>query len=417
VNLNNPARLLIGPFATRKCFLTIIFFLVVKIIAGQAPVTVNWTWMKGADKTNDSGYYGQLGHAADTNNPRSRSGALTWTDTKGITWLYGGHTYIKIQRHIEGILLNDFWTYNPTSNEWTWLGGLDRPDKNIPVVYGMQGVPSSFNTPGARANCFTWIPGDGKFWFYDPAATEIWNYNPLTSEWTWVKGKNSSPDPSYGKKGVPASTNSPGTRNGPGCWKDKSGLIWVMSGAFGDDMWTYDHLSNNWTWMKGDTGIVFPRYGTFRTEDFTNTPGGGVGGYTWTDIYGDFWVYLGIANALWKFNFETKNWAWMKGSGQGFDEPNYGSKGIEDKFNNPGERGGGMTWVDQQNNLWLMGGDKYHETLDELWRFNTTTLSWTWVRGADEPTSYGIKGVASPQTFPHDVPAHRHGLITGVTSG
>jgi hypothetical protein len=261
-------------------------------------------------------------------------------------------------------------------------------------------VAAPGNNPGPRNECFCWTTGDGKFWFYDKGINEIWNYDPVIAQWTWIKGKYTYPDPSYGIKGVPASTNTPGALRNRSCWKDKTGNIWIFGDqSNGDVLWMFDRTTHNWTWMKGDTGLVSPRNGTYRTEDSSNTPGSLSEAFTWTDNNGDFWGMGGNLNDVWKFNFDTKNWVWMKETGTGYPESSYGIQGLEDEANSPGERWNGVTWVDQYNNLWLMGGTAYHTTLDELWRFNTTTLKWAWVRG-NESTSYGIMGVTSPANMP-----------------
>ena len=165
--------------------------MMVSILRAQGTITGSWTWVKGSEQVNDSGSYGQLGQPSATNYPRSRSGALTWTDSEGITWMFGGSTFCEFR--CGPLTLGDLWTYDPSSNNWTWIAGPENPDQNIAAVYGNQGIPSQGNNPGSRTGCFTWIPGDGKFWFYDPSASEIWNYNPSTSEWTWMNGKPSPP--------------------------------------------------------------------------------------------------------------------------------------------------------------------------------------------------------------------------------
>jgi hypothetical protein len=173
----------------------------------------------------------------------------------------------------------------------------------------------------------------------------------------------------------------------------------------------YDLPSGNWIWMKGDSDLVTqPSYGTFRVEDPANTPGSRTGAYTWTDTSGNFWLQGGSTYSqggqtladLWKFNYKSKNWVWMKGTGDGnnFPETVYGTQGIEDELNQPGERFNGVTWVAAQNNLWLMGGLAFHSTLNELWRFNTSTLNWAWVKGSSDYYSYGTMGVTSPSNIP-----------------
>jgi hypothetical protein len=82
-----------------------------------------WTSVGGSTGTNVRGAYGTLGTAAPGNAPGSRSAPVSWTDSAGNLWLFGGYGYDSA-----GNLgnLNDLWEFNPTSSEWTWIGGRAR---------------------------------------------------------------------------------------------------------------------------------------------------------------------------------------------------------------------------------------------------------------------------------------------------
>lgn len=60
--------------------------------------------------------------------------------------------------------LNDLWRYNPSTEQWTWMGGthLTQPYG----VYGTQGVASPSNTPGSRVLAVSWVGVDGSFWLF-----------------------------------------------------------------------------------------------------------------------------------------------------------------------------------------------------------------------------------------------------------
>jgi hypothetical protein len=49
-----------------------------------------WAWMGGSNTTGSVGVYGTLGTPAAGNVPGSRYGAMTWTDSSGHFWLFGG---------------------------------------------------------------------------------------------------------------------------------------------------------------------------------------------------------------------------------------------------------------------------------------------------------------------------------------
>ena len=107
------------------------------------------------------GTYGVLGQPATGNIPGSRWSAATWTDANGNLWLFGGQGYDASDP--EGIL-NDLWEFNPSTNQWAWMGGsstlncADVPQKycHQPGVYGTMGDPAAANIPGSRMLSFSW---------------------------------------------------------------------------------------------------------------------------------------------------------------------------------------------------------------------------------------------------------------------
>jgi hypothetical protein len=53
----------------------------------------NWTWMSGANVVNQSGVYGTKGTAAASNVPGARDSSVSWLDSSGNLWLFGGLGY------------------------------------------------------------------------------------------------------------------------------------------------------------------------------------------------------------------------------------------------------------------------------------------------------------------------------------
>ena len=71
-----------------------------------------WVWM-GGNNTDDSaqpGIYGALGVAAATNAPGQRSSAISWTDSSGNFWLFGG---LGVDSKGNAGYLNDLWRIQP----------------------------------------------------------------------------------------------------------------------------------------------------------------------------------------------------------------------------------------------------------------------------------------------------------------
>jgi hypothetical protein len=197
-----------------------------------APSTGEWTWMGGSNSADQSGIYGTLGVPAVGNVPGAREAAVSWTDSSGNFWLFGGAG--------NNSSFNDLWKYAPATGEWTWIGGSN--SGNQPGVYGTLGVPAANNTPGARASSVAWTDPSGDVGLfggggYDATGTngalnDLWKYTPSTGEWTWMSGSNSAGyfGGVYGTLGVPAAANVPGSRDSAVSWTDSSGDLWLFGG-------------------------------------------------------------------------------------------------------------------------------------------------------------------------------------------
>ena len=202
-----------------------------------SPSTKEWTWVSGSDTINAGGVYGTLGVASASNVPGARGSggcgaALSWTDSSGNFWLFGGCG-------TNGIL-NDLWEFNPTTKEWTWVSGSDTA--NAVGVYGTQGVASANNVPGARGYSVSWKDNSGNLWLYGGEGngatsntsydlSDLWEFNPSTKEWTWVNGSNAGGVlPVYGTQGTASASNTPGGRDSAVGWADSSGNLWLFGG-------------------------------------------------------------------------------------------------------------------------------------------------------------------------------------------
>ncbi len=363
------------------------------------PATLEWTWVSGKELTPDSsgsafGSYGTKGVSSPTNVPGARDYAASWLDTQGNLWLFGGGGYAS-PGFIGG--LNDLWKFDRTTLEWTWISGSDQTDQV--GIYGTKGVPDPSNVPGARAYPIRWTDANGKFWLFGGSSpingisclSDLWMFDPVTLEWTWMSGSDQLGQPAvYGTKGVPSSSNDPGSRYAGVTWVDPQGKLWLFGGmglnaatdpvGFGD-LWKYDPATSEWTWVSGaDVPNELPVYGTMGTPGASNTPGSRNRGVSWTDSLGKFWLYGGGSTTdgpvsdLWKFDPATLEWAWMSGSNVPWSGCHYGTKGVIDPANLPGVRYGAISWIDAQDQLWLFGGNGYNEMgyegrLNDLWRF------------------------------------------------
>ena len=133
-----------------------------------------WIWVSGDKIINQSGVYTG---AASANKPGARWGSVSWIDSSGILWLFGGSGYDSVVN--ENGYLDDLWKFDGAN--WTWVSG----DKIINQS-GVYGNATSWNKPGSRAGSISWIDKSGNLWFfgglgYDSAGhlgdlNDLWQY-------------------------------------------------------------------------------------------------------------------------------------------------------------------------------------------------------------------------------------------------
>jgi N-acetylneuraminic acid mutarotase len=378
-----------------------------------------WTWEGGSSVGGLSAIaiYGTEGTAAPGNVPGERHDAVSCADKSGNLWLFGG-----LGKDSSGAWgnLNDLWNFNPTTREWTWVSGAS----TVPYhpssgpagefgqlgVYGTQGIPAASNVPGGRDAAVCWTDSSGNFWLFGGYGfdstgmygflNDLWEFNPTTSEWTWVSGSSTMPlDPStgeirqqgvYGTQGIPAASNVPGGRDAAVGWTDGSGNLWLFGGRFAstsfkaiyalNDLWEFDPAAKTWTWMSGaDAENAVGVYGTQRVAAAANVPGARYSAVSWTDSSSNLWLFGGrsydtvlaegiLFNDVWKFDATTKMWTWMSGA----DTPNalgvYGTQGVAAPTNMPGARWHAVGWTDSNGDFWLFGGGGSME-FNDLWRY------------------------------------------------
>lgn len=145
-----------------------------------------WTWMNGSKVGDQPGTYGNLGVAATSNVPGGRGVGVSWKDSSGNMWLFGGAGYDStstINYHNDS--LNDLWKYS--NGEWTWMAGSNRCCQ--PGVYGTIGESSPSNEPGARGGSVGWTDANGNLWLFGGQVltsngtvqnffNDLWEYKP-----------------------------------------------------------------------------------------------------------------------------------------------------------------------------------------------------------------------------------------------
>jgi hypothetical protein len=327
-------------------------------------------------------------------------------------------------------------------------------------VYGKLGSAAAGNVPGSRVSSVSWIDGSGNLWLFGGAGygptfnpsepgddygdlNDLWEFNPATSEWTWVSGSDTiNANGIYGTEGVAATGNVPGSRFYAASWVDGSGNFWLFGGGGNDsvgthgllnDLWQFNPATKEWTWVNGSSVIRLNPpgdagqpgiYGAQGTPASSNVPGSRYQSpVSWIDSSGNLWLFGGVGfdstgtnswlNDLWKFNPATKEWTWVSGSSTANAVGVYGILGSGAVGNAPGARSGAIGWVDNGGNFWLFGGVGPNGTTlnNDLWQFNPTAKVWTWVSGSSTGNATGVYGTLGiPSTA--NVPGARYSALS-----
>ena len=285
------------------------------------PRTGVWAWMGGSSTivlSGNPGIYGRLQVPATSNTPGSRYSSVSWTDNIGNLWLFGGWGFDSTGA---GGNLSDLWEFDPSTGEWTWMGGADTStvgSDGPTAIYGSLGVPSIVNIPGARENATSWTDKSGSFWLFGGSGAasggsgrlnDLWEFSPSTNQWTWMSG-SSAPEQAgvYGTIGVPDLANVPGARSDAVSWIDTSGNLWMFGGRmtppngggqdfYFNDLWVFSPITRMWTWMGGGSmlgtsGSRAGVYGILGKSSILNIPGGSRNGTTWIDN-NNLWFFGG----------------------------------------------------------------------------------------------------------------------------
>ncbi len=182
-----------------------------------------------------------------------------------------------------------------------------------------------------------------------------------------------------------------------------------------------------WTWMNGNNIPDQPAvYGTQGVFAAANTPKGMYEPCQWTDQQGNFWLFGGVCpgvyyeSALWKFDPLLNEWEWVKGPNISNQNGVYGTVTVPNIANNPGARAYGvMTWTDANNNLWMFGGFGYDGAgnlgrLSDLWKYNITTNTWTWMKGPNIYNTVATYGTINVQNAANNPGARSESSATWV---
>lgn len=166
------------------------------------PVTGLWTFQNASNYTDGFGNYGNRGVSSPVNIPGARSGAMFAQDANGRIWFFGGSG----ENASATGSLNDLSMYDPTTLQWTWMGGYTGY-ANLTAWYGTEYVPYSWNYPGSRASGSAFIDAHGNFWLFGGEGYDLaGHYGELNDLWEFTS-QSSAVAPSFS---VASGTYQPG---------------------------------------------------------------------------------------------------------------------------------------------------------------------------------------------------------------
>lgn len=282
-------------------------------------------------------------------------------------------------------------------NQWAWVDGLNYPHNG-----------SVSSGPGTREGAISWTDNNGNLWLFGGGYQygawdyglmgDLWKYDPTARKWNFIRSGPALG--SYGIKGIPSSTNVPAHRKDAVSWVDKDGNLWLfggltmtdMWGKLTNDLWKYNPSTNMWTWVDGYNGDRYSpegyaSWGTKGVASSSNQPPELSNAVSWTGNDGALYLFGGEEDDMWRYNPTTNTWTWLNGtsgSGDGIRSSTF-----------PGKRSHASAWKDLNGHLYVFGGynedgDTYGpELYNDLWRYNLSTNTWTYLGGGVNQFSEG----------------------------
>lgn len=204
-----------------------------------------WTWVRGSNQPGGAEVRGPAGVEHPTYTPPALSTPMTWSDSEGHLWLFGGS-------RVNGGLADDLWRFNPATQNWAWMDGSTIHPRR--PSYGTLGVASAGSHPGRRWSSGAWRDSQNRLWLFGGDLSnltyrknDLWSYSPDNGLWTWSGGSQlDNPPGVYGSLGISSSGSSPGGRFDPTLWQVSDGTIWVLGGQGMDSSGAYGRLNDLW---------------------------------------------------------------------------------------------------------------------------------------------------------------------------
>lgn len=405
----------------------LVFFLCLQagIAAAQAGL---WTWMSGDTIFNTWGVYGPEGVASSIIYPPARHSAISWTDTAGNFWIYGGAT-----PYVQGsptTSLADLWKFDPLANVWTYVAGT--PFDASTIGYGNPKAVKhsimdfdSINKPGAaQSSGFSWVTPDNHFWFLNGLNTaDFWQYDPATNRWAWMGDWPTRIIDTTGAIG-----SSPGRRMEGCAWVGPDGNPWLFGGYSSAMLWQgyysdflyFDRQAMGWIWKAGAVDGGQPSApGPLDIASTTYTPGSRACFTYWQDTLFNFYLsggfkatgpfngaQLNYYQDVWRYSPATAQWTLQRGTGlPETTAPQWGLCALPaDPLNNSfaGARQNNALWKLCEDLLVFYGGNLSGVGYNrDLYAYVPSRKGYFRLRTYVPHPTYGTRGGADTVNFPH----------------
>lgn len=257
-----------------KLYLSIAILLSSYCVHGQQ---LQAAFLEGDLLSRTAGVYGTKGVNSNPH-PEALANACMWS-SNGAIYMFGG----EVNGTFNGagpIMSGRFWKWD-VSDGWVSLAAPMLDATYVAggwlianPVYGSVGVAAASNYPGARVGAAYATGSNGKLYMYGGygaasdgvgALSDLWEYDPVTADWTWIAGSNLKDQAAVHHSSGVSSSNFPGARIEANLWVDNTGDIWIFGGGTGGYDQLYDNYNSlmkfdgsDWNWVDGSSSLNDP---------------------------------------------------------------------------------------------------------------------------------------------------------------
>lgn len=195
-----------------------------------------WTWVKGT--IGNGATYGTIGQFGTANEPGFFAGSpmvgtlfTMWNDNSD-------NLFMIVNRDAGASVTEEIWMYSISLNQWMCKRS-DPSAFGANQIYPPSCTETSSGFPIPRTEMRTrwtdecnrlWVFGGTRYSDVSTVYNDLWRYDPVTNNWTWVRDGQTSAN--FGTYGVPSVNNRPHATAGAQRWTTPAGF-WLSGGQDG----------------------------------------------------------------------------------------------------------------------------------------------------------------------------------------